>query len=207
MKAREWQQYLEEQSRRHNKYVFTVNELANVAGTSRYAINVELNRLKKYGVLASYVHGKYGLSGRVTPEMLLPHLDRNAYISGSYALLHHQLITQEPVKITCFTNRRHGRNREVSTAAGRFVFVCVKAPIYSPPESGIYAPPEQALCDFVYLMRRSGADPRSQVTFRNLDRIETAALLRIARRYPATVADVLANILPHSLMRNKYSGF
>lgn len=194
MKAREWQQYLDEQSRRHDKHIFTVSELANIAGTSRYAINVELNRLKKYGILASYVHGKYGLSGRVTPEALLPHLDRGAYISGSCALLHHRLITQEPVKITCFTNRRHGRKRELPTAAGRFVFVCVKAPIYSPPESVIYAPPEQALCDFVYLMRRSGADPRSQVTFRNLDRIDAGALLRTARRYPATVLRVVRDI-------------
>jgi hypothetical protein len=44
-------------------------------------------------------------------------------------------------------------------------------------------------------MRRSGAEPRSQATFRNLDRIDADTLLRIAKRYPATVLKDLREIV------------
>ncbi len=110
MKAREWQKYLEGQSRQHKKILFSVTELANISGTSRHAVNVELARLRKQGLIERYGRGRYGLPARITPEILLPFLDRYAYMTGSYALFHHGLITQLPSVATCFTNRRHSRS-------------------------------------------------------------------------------------------------
>ncbi|MDD5557486.1 MAG: hypothetical protein PHN82_09580 [bacterium] len=188
MKMLEWWARLDELAHRHGKHVFTVTELAHLGGTSRRAVNVELSRLMRHGILARYAQGRYGLPGRATAAMLLPHLDPSAYISGSAALFRHGIITQEPVKITCMTSRRHGRRRERATAAGIFIFVCVRKPVYAPPSRGLHAPPEQALCDFIFLARRAGNTPGSLVTFRNLDRLRASVLGRIAGRYPATVA-------------------
>ena len=194
MKAREWQKYLEEQAGQHKKFLFSVTELANVSGTSRHAVNIELSRLRKYGLIERYGRGRYGLPARVTPEILLHFLDRYAYITGSYALFHHGLITQAPSVVTCFTKRRHSRS-EFSTPAGHFVFVCVKPPIYTPPDNGVMAGPEQAICDYVYIMRRRGAAPESQITLRNLKKLRVNILKNLESRYPETVTKHINRIL------------
>jgi hypothetical protein len=187
MKARNWSRYLEEQSREHGKRLFTITELANVARTSIGNLNVELSRLRKYGVIQRYARGIYGLPGINSPEILLPELDSHAYITGSFALFFHNLISQIPVQITSFTDRRHGNARVRMTPMGTYRFVSVKTPIYAPPEDGIIAGAEQALCDFVYLSRRDGTDPNIQVSFRNLDRISPRRISDFLNHYPGTV--------------------
>ena len=195
MKTLEWQQYIEEQGRVHGKNLFTVAELANAARTSPQALNVELGRLRKKGLIVQYGRGIYGHKDSVTPEQLVPYLDSRAYITSTSAFYRHGLLTQVPMRFTCFTNRRHNRSRERSTPLGPFVFVCVKEPIYRPPSSGVVAPPEQALLDFVYLMRRGGVDPGEIVGFRGLDRIRPSLVKQISRRYPSTVRNQALHIL------------
>ncbi|HDL64984.1 MAG TPA: hypothetical protein ENH12_06300 [Proteobacteria bacterium] len=187
MKARDWSRYLEEQSRKHGKLLFKNTELANVARTTIGSLNVELSRLRKYGVIERYGRGVYGLPGITSPEILLPELDSHAYITGGSALFFHNLISQVPVQITSFTDRRHGNARVRMTPMGSFRFVSVRVPIYAPPEDGVIAGPEQALCDFVYLSRRDGTDPNTQVSFRNLDRIPLPRLKDLLNHYPGTV--------------------
>lgn len=194
MKAREWHKYLEEQARQHKKFLFSITELANISGTSRRAVNVELSRLRRYSLIERYGRGYYGLPAQVTPEILLPFLDHDAYITGNASLFHHGLITQLPSVATCFTSRRHSRS-EFSTPAGRFAFVCVKAPVYRRPDNGIMAGPEQALCDYVYLMRRRGVAPESQVTFRSLRRLRIEILNALDSNYPRTVMKQINNLL------------
>ena len=89
MKANAWRKFLEEQRDRHGKVLFTVTELANVAGTSRAALNVELTRLRNQEIIAKYAHGLYGLPGAVSPQVLVPAIDSHAYITGHYALYGH----------------------------------------------------------------------------------------------------------------------
>jgi predicted transcriptional regulator of viral defense system len=189
MKAREWQKYLEEQRRLHGKLLFTVTELANVANTSRSALNVELARLIRQGVVLRYAHGQYGLPDAVTPGELLPVIDPHAYITGSYALHLHNLITQVPARISCFTDRRSPRAQERNTPVGRFVFICVHSAVYVPPVATIVAAPAQALCDFVYMTRRQGVSPEGLVTFRPLAERVTPELDAILGRYPVTVQE------------------
>lgn len=203
MKAREWQRFLEDQRRAHGKTVFTVTELAHASGSAPPVLNVELDRLREQGIVARYCRGLYGLPGAVTPEALLAHLDARAYLTGAYALYRHNLITQIPVEITCFTDRRHNRSRVRSTPVGRFVFVCVISRVYLPPSpdppaghlAGPLAGPEQALCDTVLLMRRGRVAPDNLLTFRRLQRLDPTTLRDTARRYPATVRRELAGIL------------
>lgn len=187
MKAREWQKYLEEQRRLHGKVLFTITELANIAATSRPALNVELARLRQQGAIEKYAHGVYGLPNAITPKMLLPALDSHAYLTGTYALYMHNLITQAPTRITCFTDRRSPRARERTTPVGRFVFICLRSRVYAPPAEGVVASPAQALCDFIYVTRRQGKLSKGMVTFRNLAEQVMPELDSILDRYPATV--------------------
>ena len=187
MKARSWQRYLDEQQREHGKTLFTVTELANVAGVSRGALNVELSRLRADGILVRYAQGLYGTPGTVAPDMLLHAMDRHAYLTGSYALHVHGLITQVPRRITCFTDRYSPRARVRDTPVGCFQFTCVRSRVYRPPPKSVLAPPEQALCDFVFLMRREGVAPEAVVTFRNLSMLRQRPFDDLLQRYPATV--------------------
>lgn len=200
MKAREWQRFLETQRREHGKVLFTVTELGNVAGVSRNALNVELSRLRRQGIVTNYAHGVYGMPDGVTPGILLPAMDSHAYMTGSYALYVHNLITQAPARITCFTDRYSPRARERNTPVGRFRFVCVRSGVYAPPQDSVVASPAQALCDFVFLMRREGVAPESVVTFRNLAALVTPGWDAPLDRYPATVQRHVKRLLQETFI-------
>jgi len=195
MRTWEWQKYLDAQRREHGKTVFSVAEMANIARLSPESLNVQLARLIKRGVLLRYARGVYGLPEGLTASELLYSMDSHAYVTSVSALFHHGMITQRPSLFVCFTDRRHNRSRERTTPAGRFVFVTVKKPVYFPPVNKNIAPPEQALCDFVYLMRRSGIDPQGTVTFRNLNRLGKSFLKDTLRRYPGTVQKHVSSIV------------
>jgi len=195
MKARDWQRFFEEQRRNHDKVLFTVTELANVSGSSRNTLNVELSRLIGQRIVVRYAHGVYGPSAAVPPARLVAYLDTRAYITGAYALGQHNLITQVPARVTCFTDRYSPRGRKRETPVGRFIFVCVRSRVYNLPPEGHVAGPEQALCDFVYLARRQGLRVVNQVTFRRLDSLDAHELESIGERYPATVRVEVSSLL------------
>jgi hypothetical protein len=187
VKMNAWRDFLQEQREQHGKVLFTVTELAHVAGVSRAALNVELSRLRQQAILAKYAHGLYGLPGAVNVESVVAAIDSHAYISGHYALYRHHLVSQMPTAITCLTDRRSPRARERDTPLGRLVFVCVRSSVYAPAPEHPIAPPAQALCDYVYLSRRQGVRPEALLTFRNLESIPTADWPTILARYPLTV--------------------
>lgn len=195
MKTAKWQQFFEEQKKVHGKNLFTISELANVANTTTEVLNVELSRLRRRGIVERYARGTYGPMHGVSPEDLVRYLDAKAYITGFFVLHRHQLVTQVPSKITCFTNRRHDRSRERTTPVGRYEFVCVNESVYAPPNDDVMTEPEQALFDFVYLMRRRGVDPQTVVTLRNLQKLRQSLLLHTAPRYPGTVRNQVSHIL------------
>ena len=184
MRALDWQRFFQQQRDEHRKVVFTTAELANVAQASPGVLNVALRRLVKQGVLARYAAGRYVLPGAVSPEDLVPTLDTSAYVTAMYSLYRHQIITQAPTEITCFTNRRHNRSRVRKTPFGRIVFVCVESAVYSTPRDGVMASGEQAFCDFIHVCRKRGVRASSLVTFRNMDRLDRQALAGILIRYP-----------------------
>lgn len=195
MRAIDWQQFLQEQRDRHGKVVFTMTELANVSSLGPRSLKVALSRLVDRGVIQNYAKGRYGLAGAVRIEDLVPSLDPAAYITGMYALYRHQLITQVPAEVTCFTNRRHNRSRVRVVSLGRIVFVCFAGSVYSYPQESVIASPEQALSDFVYLCRRRGIASSNIVTFRNLDRLNPDQLQSHLKRYPATVNREMERLL------------
>jgi hypothetical protein len=205
LKARDWRKYLESQRRLHGKTLFTLTELAHASGSSRKVLSVELHRLRRQGEIVRHARGLYGLADAVTPDGLLAGIDSHAYMTGAYALHIHNLITQMPTTITCFTDRRSPRARVRRTPLGTFVFVCVRSRVYSPPEQGplggLIAGAEQALCDFCYITRRRGARLAGAVTFRNLDRLDESRLSALLERYPSTVGEEVRGIIERSRAR------
>ena len=122
MKTLDWLSFFADQRELHGKVIFSVAELANAARTSLHAVNTELGRLLRRGLIARYAHGRYGPVEGVAPEDLLPVLDPGAYITGFYALFRHHLVTQAPTEVTCFTNRRHNRRPDRISPAGKLRF-------------------------------------------------------------------------------------
>jgi hypothetical protein len=193
MKAREWRDILEEQRRSQGKVLFTRTELAHLGRVDRKALNVEIWRLRRQGILLRYAHGLHGLPGAAGAEDLLAAIDSHAYMTGLHALHRHNVVDQVPATITCFTDRRSPRAAIRETPVARFKLVLARGKVYAPPGDGVLAGPEQALCDFVYLCRRAGVEAVAQGTFRGLDRLSPDRLRIIAARYPSTVqTDVLS---------------
>ena len=195
MKALEWRNFFTDQKALHGKLIFSVAELANAAHTSLHALNTELGRLLKRGIVCRYAQGRYWPAQGVAPEKILPAIDPGAYITGFYALFLHGLVTQAPSEITCFTNRRHNRKSNRLTPAGTLRFISVPASVYARPPDAGPASAEQALSDFTWLNLRAGADPRSLVTFRNLDTLNRRRMATILRRYPETVGSAACRIV------------
>jgi hypothetical protein len=186
MKALDWHRFFQAQREHYGKRVFTLAELANAAGTPVRGINTEVSRLVKRGWLVRYAQGRYGPEGAGVEDTVAM-IDGSAYVTGFFALHRHGLVTQVPTEVTCITNRRYNRSRERLTPLGKLIFVCVRPRIYHRPEGGLIAPPEQALCDFVYLLRRESLAPESLVTFHNLDTLKRGTLKGVLPRYPRTV--------------------
>lgn len=187
MKAHDWIKFFRSALKQHGQKFFSVAELANAAGVRPHVLNVDLGRLVKKDMIVRYAHGKYGLPDTAGTEDLLPFLDSGAYITGFYALYRHNLITQIPSLITCFTNRRHDRARIRRTLLGTFVFSSVSKKVYNPPGEGWITPPEQAFLDWIYLALRQGLRPETQVTLRNLKTLRTEVMAGLRSRYPKSV--------------------
>ena len=195
MKAIDWQKTLQEQRDKYGKVVFTITELSNVSSLDTKSLKVSLSRLVERGIIQQYTKGRYGMAGAVRIEDLVPSIDLAAYVTGMYALYQHQLITQVPTEISCFTNRRHNRSRVRVSPLGRIVFVCITGSTYSYPQENVIVLPEQAVSDFVHLCRKRGVSPSDIVTFRNLHRLDSALLQARLKKYPATVKREMERLL------------
>jgi hypothetical protein len=202
MKTLDWHNFFAEQRALHGKVVFSVAELANAAQTTLHALNTELGRLVRRGLITRYAHGRYGPLQGVAAEDILPEVDPGAYVTGFYALFRHHLVTQVPTEVTCFANRRHNRRRDRVTPAGKLRFIRVPAAVYAKPPNQVLASAEQALCDFVWLNLRDGIEPQSLVTFRNLDALSHRRLKRILRRYPEKVQNTVGSITERTIDRS-----
>jgi hypothetical protein len=83
------------------------------------------------------------------------------------------------------TRRRHSRSRRRNTPLGTLTFVCVSPLIHHLPADGGIAPPAQAICDLVFMVRRQGLDAGSLYTFRKLDQVVVPPAVLAC--YPQTV--------------------
>jgi len=193
MRAVEWVRFLTAQRDQHGKGVFSVAELANVADTTPAVLNVQLGRLVRQGLIRRWVPGRYGLPGGVTAEELAAAIDADAYVTGAYALAQQGFITQQPREIDCFTRRRHNRSRRRTTPLGTLTFVCVNSRIHDLPSGGGIAPPAQAVCDLVYLLRRRGLEAGSLHTFRKLEQVVFPPA--VLARYPQTVQRAVSSLV------------
>ena len=71
MKTLEWQNFFAVQREQHGKVMFSTAELANAARTTLHAVNTELGRLIKRGIVRRYAQGWYGPIQGVEVETIL----------------------------------------------------------------------------------------------------------------------------------------
>lgn len=187
MKAMDWLKTFQEQRDKHGKVVYTLTELSNMASQDPRSVKMSMSRLIDQGIMQRYANGRYGMKDYAKVEDIVSSIDSSAYVTGMYALYRHQLITQVPSEISCFTNHRHNKSRVRGTPLGRIVLVCVNRSIYSYPQEKGLVSPEQALSDYVYLCRKRGVRPSDMVTFRNLHHLNIDGLGVRLTNYPDTV--------------------
>ena len=79
---------------------------------------------------------------------------------------------------------------------GTLRFVCVSPRIYAPPKEGALASAEQAICDWVFMLKRAGLDTKGQATLRLEGKVNRKMLEEeVLRRYPKTVMDGVMELL------------
>lgn len=199
MHAIEWRHILDALAAQYGKHLLTRSELANVAAAhSAQVDDKEISRLLKHGVLKRYAHGLYGLPGLNDVRLLIPLLDESAYITGRYGMFQHGLLSQVPAEITCFTQRGRNFRRRVQTAFGTVRLSCVRPPVYCQPASGVVAPPEQCLCDWLFLVLGEGRRPEGMGTF-FLGTLDDSKLWTLLNSYPASVRRCLKRLRSQKL--------
>ena len=81
------------------------------------------------------------------------------------------------------------------TPFGCVVFVSVNDRIHAKPKNDVLVSSEQALCDFVYLLRREGVNPSAVVSFCGLHKLSEPHLDLLLKRYPSTVRLIVRRLL------------
>jgi hypothetical protein len=81
MKTLEWQNFFAGQREQHWKVLFSTAELANAARTTLHAVNTELGRLMKRGIVRRYARGWYGPVQGVEAESILTAIDPKSLVT------------------------------------------------------------------------------------------------------------------------------
>ena len=166
----QWVRLLQELSQQGDS-ILTVASLRALTGLEAEALRKAVRRLAKKGLLVHLGPRLYGNSlGMPTLEALACLLGRPAYISRESALSEGGILSQMPLTLTCATT---GKTREVCTPLGNIAFSHLQTPLfwgYSIRQGILWAEPEKALLDWVYLDRKAGSGPPP------LDELEWEAL-------------------------------
>ncbi|MCX5971755.1 MAG: hypothetical protein NTV14_09705 [Coprothermobacterota bacterium] len=138
----------------------------------------------------------YGNSQRMpTLEALACLLGRPAYISRESALSEVGILSQMPLTLTCVTT---GKTREVGTPLGNIAFSHLQIPLfwgYANRQGILWAEPEKALLDWVYLTRKAGGalPPLDELEWEALD---SRKLKEYGARFPKSIQAEIARWLP-----------
>ena len=176
---------LQKMAREHDKRIFTLREIAALAGISRPAAGMLLLRAEKNGVVARVVNCWINRSDPPDLSDLAFALASPSYLSFESALYRHGLLSQSPrggltVAVT-------GRPRVVESPWGSIRFIHLQRPLFFGFDSNRIAFPEKAWLDLVYIRGRRGRDQMlSEEVY--LDRLNARRLRDFARRFPPWVS-------------------
>ncbi|MCX5976785.1 MAG: hypothetical protein NTV33_08175 [Coprothermobacterota bacterium] len=191
----QWVRLLQDLSRQGDS-ILTDASLRALTGLEAEALRKAVWRLTQKGLLVRLGPHLFGNSLRLpTLEALACLLARPAYISRESALSEVGILSQMPLTLTCVTT---GKTREARTPLGNIAFSHLQIPLfwgYSVRQGILWAEPEKALLDWVYMARKAGSGPPT------LDELEWEALdprklKEYEARFPKSVQAEIARWRP-----------
>ena len=184
-----WRKYLDEQARQaRRKSCLRVRELANVAGAFTGHPCSERRTDQASPPRSHSRNMPTGYTACRVPYRRNSWSSQSTRMLTSLATMRHCAQPRDPDAHHDFLLYGLGGVRTGEGAAsrrsGELVFACVRSGVYFPATAGAIASPAQALCDYVYLARRSGIDPEALVTFRNLGQVARRSSCKRSRTIP-----------------------
>jgi len=172
--------------------ILTLQALSLASGLREEATRKALRRLEMKGYVRRLGKTLY-INSLFPPtlEEVAMVLGRPCYISFESGLERHGLIAQIPLVLTCASAVESGRRE---THVGEIVFHRLRPSLffgYTPTDGILYAEPEKALLDFVYisLKTRGGLPALDELAWERLDYNKLEAW---AQRYPRSVRNSLS---------------
>ena len=167
-----------------------LSDMMKLGGLNRETARKNAQRLLAKGILLRVGPELYANGLRVPTIEQAACVLRVAYVSFEHALFLHGMLDQAPYIVTCATLGRPGR---VKTDLGEIEYHRLARRLFTGFETGtdgLFASPEKALLDLVYLRLRRGEEPLAgEWNFAELNR---GTLAMLAKDYPKTVRAVLA---------------
>ena len=181
---------LDKLSRDHRKRVFTLREMASMAGEARPATEMTLLRGARKGLVERV--GNLWLNMMDPPEPLEVALSLSSpsYLSFESALFRHNLLSQSPRgELTMVTS---GRSHRFETPLGAIRFVHLKPELFFGFDTRRVAFPEKAWLDLLYIRGRQGRKNLVSEEF-YLKGLNRKSLTRMAKRFPVWVRLIASN--------------
>ncbi len=192
--ADRWIRQLQELGARGHNFL-TLESLQALTGLRYEAARRALRRLEQRGYLSRAGRKLYANRfGRPTLEELAMTLGRPCYVSNESVLERYGMLSQMPLALTCVSSSRSGR---CATPLGEIAFYRLQAALffgYRNEEGILWAEPEKALLDWLYLQRkRHGSDPPLDEL--RLEALNPERLQTWAGAYPQPVQRAVARLI------------
>ncbi|MDO8519422.1 MAG: hypothetical protein Q7T11_04600 [Deltaproteobacteria bacterium] len=143
--------------RDHGKRVFSLRDIAALAGVSRPAAGMALLAAEKRGLVGRATTLWVNLIDPPPLSELALAFSSPSYISFESALYHHHVLSQSPRGELTLATR--GRSKRLSTPLGSIRFIHVKQSLFFGFDENRMALPEKAWLDLLYIRRRMGMKP------------------------------------------------
>jgi len=189
-----WIALLQDLARQGQDFL-TLAGLQRLTGLRAGAVRKAVLRLEKKGYLTRVGRGLYANHfGHPRLETLAMIIGTPCYISFESALERYGILSQVPLVLTCASTSRSERRR---TPLGEILFHRLQPALcfgYRTEDGILWAEPEKALLDWIYLHRRRyGVTPAMDELDRSL--LDVERLQVWASRYPHPVEAALGMIL------------
>lgn len=184
-------QIFQRMARTYSKRLFTLSEIAVLAGATRPAVAMTLIRAEKKGLVSRV--GNWWINRLDPPkqEELAFALASPSYISFENALYHHGVISQSPLGSLNLAVR--GRPRLIRSPLGSIRLIHLKPSLFFGYDANRIAYPEKAWLDLLYIRGRKGH--RNILTEKvYFDRLNPRKVRFFERKFPSWVRDLNKNL-------------
>ncbi|MBI2982565.1 MAG: hypothetical protein HYY44_09815 [Deltaproteobacteria bacterium] len=177
---------------KNRKRVFTLREVATLAGVSRPAAGMTLLRAEKNGLVSRSANEWINLMDPPKLEEVALAVASPSYISFESALYHHGVISQSPRGYLSVAVQ--GRPRELITPLGKIRLIHLQPSLFFGFDTHRIASPEKAWLDLLYIRGLRGRKKViSEEVYRN--RLNRKRLRLLEKEFPIWVQELNRKVL------------